>query len=45
MILLSYFFYCTLRETAERLRMPRSTVHTREKKALKLWKVELSEEV
>lgn len=32
-------------ETAELLRMPRSTVHTREKKALKLLKLELSEEV
>ena len=45
MILLRYFFDCTLRETAELLRMPRSTVHTREKKALKLLKLELSEEV
>lgn len=44
-ILLRYFFDCTLRETAELLRMPRSTVHTREKKALKLLKLELSEEV
>ena len=43
-ILLRYFFDCTLRETAELLRMPRSTVHTREKKALKLLKLELSEE-
>ena len=44
-ILLRYFFDCTLRETAELLRMPRSTVHTREKKALKLLKLELSEGV
>ena len=44
-ILLRYFFDCTLRETAELLRVPRSTVHAREKKALKLLRLELSEEV
>ena len=43
-ILLRYFDGRTLEECAAILRIPRSTVHAREKKALKLLKLELSEE-
>lgn len=43
-ILLRYFDDRTLEECSKILRIPRSTVHAREKRALNLLKLELSEE-
>lgn len=43
-VLLRYFDGRTLEECGKILNIPRSTVHAREKKALKLLKLELSEE-
>ena len=44
-ILLRYFSGLTLEETAQVLDIPRTTVSTRQKKALTLLRVELTEEV
>lgn len=44
-IILRYFAGCTLIETAETLQIPQGTAATRQRKALKLLKLELSEEV
>lgn len=44
-ILLRYFSGLTLEETARALEIPRTTVSTRQKKALALLRVELTEEV
>lgn len=43
-VLLRYFDDRTLEECGKILKLPRSTVHAREKKALRLLKLELSEE-
>ena len=44
-VILRYFAGYTLIETAETLQIPQGTVATRQRKALKLLKLELSEEV
>ena len=44
-ILLRYFTGLTLEETARTLNIPRTTVSTRQKRALALLRVELDEEV
>ena len=44
-VILRYFAGYTLIETAETLQIPQGTVATRQRKALKLLKMELSEEV
>lgn len=44
-VILRYFSGYTLAETAEALQIPQGTAATRQRKALKLLKVELSEEV
>lgn len=44
-VILRYFSGCTLAETAEALQIPQGTAATRQRKALQLLKLELSEEV
>ena len=44
-VILRYFAGYTLIETAETLQIPQGTVATRQRKALKVLKLELSEEV
>ena len=44
-VILRYFAGCTLEETAAALEIPRGTVATRQRKALQLLRLELSEEV
>lgn len=44
-VILRYFTGCTLAETAEALQIPAGTAATRQRKALRLLKLELEEEV